>query len=95
MTIRKKEFEEICNTKYLDAFCVFFWACTSLSISTVTFISYEILYGTLENFNIFSAIYLFNLLVLPLNALPWTIGGLLTGRVSFYRIDDFIKIPEI
>ncbi len=40
MAIRKDEFSQLKSTKYLDAFCVFFWASSSIAISAVTFIFY-------------------------------------------------------
>jgi ATP-binding cassette subfamily C (CFTR/MRP) protein 10 len=89
---RKTEFYWIAVTKMLDAFCVFFWAFTSLAISTITFIVYYNSNND-KDLNVFTAIYLFNLLIHPLNALPWTIGGLMTSDVSFKRIDQFLKLP--
>ncbi len=59
----------------MDALCVFFWATTSIVISSSTFISYDYLHENLKDSNIFTAITLFNLLIFPLNALPWTISG--------------------
>ena len=40
LEFRSLEFNRLKIAKYLDAFCVFFWACTSILISAVTFIAY-------------------------------------------------------
>ena len=35
------------------------------------------------------------MLIYPLNALPWTIGGVLMAKVSFKRIINFLNLPEV
>lgn len=92
---RAKEFACLKVAKYLDALCVFFWATTTIVISTFSFVAYDILGDDIRKINVFTAISLFNMLIFPLNALPWTIGGMLTGRVSFRRLMGFFSIPEI
>ena len=71
-------------------FCVFFWAFTSLAISTTSFGYYYSAEGGFQNVNVFSIIYLFNILIGPLNALPWTISGMLVGNISYNRIDSYL-----
>ncbi|KAL4493110.1 hypothetical protein ABPG72_003195 [Tetrahymena utriculariae] len=92
--IRNHEFRQISYEKYLDAFCVFFWASSSLAISAVTFILYYNKNKTFENINVFTAIYLFEMLIGPLNALPWTISGLIMSKTSFSRFNDFLQLPN-
>ncbi|KAL4472151.1 hypothetical protein ABPG73_004840 [Tetrahymena malaccensis] len=92
--LRNHEFRQISYEKYLDAFCVFFWASSSLAISAVTFILYYNKNKTFENINVFTAIYLFEMLIGPLNALPWTISGLIMSKTSFSRFNDFLQLPN-
>ena len=54
MKIRSSEFFYLQWHKYLDAFCVLFWAITSVVITTVTFISYIKLGYNIAETNIFS-----------------------------------------
>ena len=93
--IRQKEFHCLTVAKYLDALCVFFWAATTIVISTFSFVAYDTLGEDVRKINVFTAISLFNILIFPLNALPWTIGGMLTGRVSFKRLMEFFSTPEV
>lgn len=93
--IRSKEFHCLTTAKYLDALCVFFWATTTVVISTFSFVAYDALGEDVRKINVFTAISLFNILIFPLNALPWTIGGMLTGRVSLRRLLDFFAMPEV
>lgn len=76
MALRSHELRQVSYEKYLDAFCVFFWEITSLVISGVTFALYYKNNFSFENINVFTAIYLFELLIGPLNALPWTVSGI-------------------
>ncbi|EAR94177.2 ABC transporter family protein (macronuclear) [Tetrahymena thermophila SB210] len=94
LDLRNHEFRQISYEKYLDAFCVFFWASSSLAISAVTFILYYNKNKTFENINVFTAIYLFEMLIGPLNALPWTISGLIMSKTSFSRFNDFLQLPN-
>ena len=95
LEIRQKEFQCLTVAKYLDALCVFFWAATTVVISTFSFVAYDTLGEDVRKINVFTAISLFNILIFPLNALPWTIGGMLTGRVSFKRLMEFFSTPEV
>ena len=95
LEIRAKEFDCLKIAKYLDALCVFFWAATTITISTFSFVAYDALGEDVRTINVFTAISLFNILIFPLNALPWTIGGMLTGRISFRRLMEFFSMPEV
>lgn len=95
LEIRQNEFKCLKIGKYLDALCVFFWATTTVVISTFSFVVYEFLGEDVRKINVFTAIALFNILIFPLNALPWTIAGILTGKVSFKRLMDFFSTPEV
>lgn len=41
--LREAELQSLKGRKYLDAWCVFFWACTPALISTLTFTTYVLL----------------------------------------------------
>lgn len=87
--IREKEFSLLSKSKWLDSFCVFFWSITNTMISTATLYFYSLKNSNLDN--AFTVIYLFSLLTNPLNALPWTVAGMLNAKTSFSRIDEFIS----
>ena len=91
--IRQDEFKALKIIKFLDALCVFFWATTSIVISSTTFIAFDQLGQDLQKVNIFTVITLFNLLIFPLNALPLTIVGMLMGSISLKRKNEFLSLP--
>eukprot|EP00897_Mesotaenium_endlicherianum_P006893 jgi/Mesen1/6231/ME000320S05428 len=62
--------------KYLDAFCVYFWACTPIFFSLLTFGLYALLGHRLTAATVFTSLALFNVLLAPLNSFPWVINGL-------------------
>lgn len=95
LEIRKTEFKYVSWEKYLDALCVFFWASSSLAISAVTFVLYYRDHNTFEDINVFTAIYLFEMLIGPLNAIPWTISGLYMSKTSFERFNQFFALPNV
>jgi ATP-binding cassette subfamily C (CFTR/MRP) protein 10 len=96
LSIRKNEFFYLKIKKYLDAFCVFFWATLTIIISTIIFCLNEHFENeSVKSLNVFTAIALFNILLVPLNSLPWTIGGMITGKVSFKRISQFYNGKEM
>lgn len=41
--IRESELKQLRAKKYLDAFCVYFWACTPILMSVLTFTTYVLL----------------------------------------------------
>ena len=38
---------------------------------------------------------LFSILIMPLNAFPWVINGLIEAYVSIKRIQEFLRLPEL
>ena len=86
MNIREKELIYLKKGKYLDAICVYFWGTTTIIVTTLTFEYYTYLGFELTSKNVFTTIALYNILVFPLNALPWNIGGMKTAYVSILRI---------
>ena len=49
----------------------------------------------LSEFQVFTSIALFNMLIAPLNAFPWVLNGLMEAWISLRRIEDYINQPEI
>ena len=81
--------------KYLDAGCVYFWACSPILISVATFITYALLGNQLTPSKVFTSLALFNMLISPLNSFPWVINGLVQAWVSLKRIQGFLDLKNI
>lgn len=79
--------------KYLDAFCVFFWAVTPTLVSLLTFVTFMWMGGKLTTSKAITALALFGSLILPLNAYPWVINGFLEAYVSWRRLQPFLEMP--
>lgn len=47
------------------------------------------------NFQIFTSLALFNILISPLNAFPWVINGLVEAWVSTKRVNAFLQLEEL
>ena len=64
---------KILGVKYLDAMCVFFWASTPVMITLLSFVTYCLVYtsSSLTAAKIFTSLALFNMLIGPLNSMPW------------------------
>jgi len=95
MNQRDLEISFIKKGKFMDALCVYFWSTTTIIVTTFTFEIYLLMGYALNSENIFTTIALYNILVFPLNALPWTIGGIKTGMISIDRVKDFINQENI
>ncbi|CAF0823034.1 unnamed protein product [Didymodactylos carnosus] len=93
--IRTNELKTLRGRKYLDAFCVYFWATTPVLISVLTFTTYTLLGNHLTPSKVFTSLALFAMLIAPLNAFPWVINGLVEAQVSLKRVQKFINIQPI
>ncbi|XP_045610459.1 ATP-binding cassette sub-family C member 10 [Procambarus clarkii] len=91
---RYGEVKALASRKYLDAACVYFWAATPVLIPIVTFTVYIILGNPLEPARVFTAVALFNMLIMPLNAFPWVINGMVEAWVSLRRVERLMELPE-
>ncbi|XP_047483384.1 ABC transporter C family member 13-like [Penaeus chinensis] len=91
---RYGEVKALAGRKYLDAACVYFWAATPVLIPIATFSTYIALGNPLEPARVFTAVALFNMLIMPLNAFPWVINGLVEAWVSVKRIERLMELPE-
>ena len=82
--------------KYLDALCVYFWATTPVIMSSLVFGTYAYVYGTssLTSSKVFTSLALLAMLIMPLNALPWVLNGLVEALVSVRRLVKFFDLIE-
>ena len=94
-SIRNQEMKFMKKIKYLDALCVYFWATTPLIISCSTFTTYVLLGNHLTSAKVFTCLALFNMLIIPLNAFPWVLNGIIEALISLKRIQKFLNIQEI
>ncbi|XP_077869738.1 LOW QUALITY PROTEIN: ATP-binding cassette sub-family C member 10-like, partial [Saccoglossus kowalevskii] len=94
-SLRSDELQSLKGIKYLDAFCVYFWATTPVLISLLTFTTYAALGNTLTAAKVFTCVALFNMLVVPLNAFPWVLNGLMEAWVSMNRLQTFMDLQEL
>jgi ABC-type multidrug transport system fused ATPase/permease subunit len=91
---RNKELWYLMQRKYLDAICVFLWATTPIIVPLATFMSTEYMNIELSAGDVITAIALLNMLVFPMNALPWVINGFMEARVSMRRIAKVLSSSD-
>ncbi|QCE08894.1 ATP-binding cassette [Vigna unguiculata] len=94
MDTRSLEVKHLATRKYLDAWCVFFWATTPTLFSLFTFGLYALMGHQLDAAKVFSCLALFNTLISPLNSFPWVINGLIDAIISSGRLSRFLACPE-
>ena len=102
---RISEVKQLSKIKYLDAGCVFFWASTPVIMSVCSFILFNIfgfwdLSFTKQNSEltlsrIFTTLAVINILVSPLNSLPWVITGFAESYASLKRFVKFMKVEDL
>ncbi|CAI5473020.1 unnamed protein product [Closterium sp. Yama58-4] len=90
---RHLELSALAVRKYLDAWCVYFWACTPVLFSLATFSSLLLLGRSLNAPVVFTSLALFNVLLGPLNSFPWVINGIVEALISVRRLEAFLCIP--
>ncbi|KAL2628814.1 hypothetical protein R1flu_013500 [Riccia fluitans] len=95
MQIRKQELRYLATRKYLDAWCVYFWACTPSIFSLLTFGLFVSLGYKLTASTVFTSLALFNILISPLNCFPWVINGLVEAQVSLGRLCKFLSLQDV
>uniref|UniRef100_A0A1A8RGJ1 ATP-binding cassette, sub-family C (CFTR/MRP), member 10 n=1 Tax=Nothobranchius rachovii TaxID=451742 RepID=A0A1A8RGJ1_9TELE len=91
---RKQELSYLRAIKYLDAMCVYTWAALPVIISILTFVTYVLLGHQLTAAKVFTTVALVGMLIVPLNAFPWVLGGILEAKVSLERIQRFIRLTN-
>ncbi|KAL8170790.1 hypothetical protein V2J09_022594 [Rumex salicifolius] len=91
---RSSEVAYLSKRKYLDAWCVFFWATTPAFFSLFTFGLYSLMGHALDAATVFTCLALFNTLISPLNSFPWVINGLIDAIISTGRLSRFLACRE-
>lgn len=76
--------------KYLDALCVCAWALTSSLFAVTTFGLMAWWGQPLTPATVIVCLTLFNILIAPLNALPWVLNGVVEALVSATRLAVFL-----
>ncbi|MED6155279.1 ABC transporter C member 13, variant 2 [Stylosanthes scabra] len=94
METRSLEVKHLATRKYLDAWCVFFWATTPTLFSLFTFGLFTLMGNQLDAAMVFTCLALFNTLISPLNSFPWVINGLIDAFISSRRLSRFLSCPE-
>ncbi|TKY48012.1 ABC transporter C family member 13 [Spatholobus suberectus] len=94
MDTRCLEVKHLATRKYLDAWCVFFWATTPTLFSLFTFGLFALMGHQLDAAMVFTCLALFNTLISPLNSFPWVINGLIDAIISSRRLSRFLSCPE-
>ncbi|PAN25430.1 hypothetical protein PAHAL_4G300900 [Panicum hallii] len=91
---RESEVKHLATRKYLDAWCVYFWATTPTLFSLFTFSIFAIMGHTLDAATVFTCVALFNTLISPLNSFPWVINGMIDAVISSRRLSNYLSTPE-
>ncbi|TKS68688.1 Multidrug resistance-associated protein 7 ATP-binding cassette sub-family C member 10 [Collichthys lucidus] len=91
---RKHELSHLKAIKYLDAMCVYTWAALPVVIAILTFVTYVLLGHQLTAAKVFTTLALVGMLIVPLNAFPWVLNGILEAKVSLERIQRFFKLTN-
>ncbi|XP_057968870.1 ABC transporter C family member 13 isoform X3 [Malania oleifera] len=94
METRSLEVSHLSTRKYLDAWCVFFWATTPTLFSLFTFGLFALMGHQLDAAMVFTCLALFNTLISPLNSFPWVINGLIDAIISIRRLSRFLSCSE-
>ncbi|KAI5660400.1 hypothetical protein M9H77_29193 [Catharanthus roseus] len=94
MKTRSLEVKHLSTRKYLDAWCVFFWATTPTLFSLCTFGLYTLMGHQLDAATVFTCLALFNNLISPLNSFPWVINGLIDAFISSGRLSNYLSCCE-
>lgn len=97
LEIRVDEVRYLKLRKYLDALCVYFWATTPVIISSLVFGCYVLFEGSdqLTSSKVFTSLALLAMLIMPLNALPWVLNGLMETLVSMRRLEKLYFLADI
>jgi ABC-type multidrug transport system fused ATPase/permease subunit len=90
MAHREREVGQLAVKKYLDALCVCCWALTTCLMAAATFGLAEWWRQPLTPATVLVSLSLFNVLILPLNALPWVLTGIVEAHVSATRLAAFL-----
>ncbi|CAM9529906.1 unnamed protein product [Ectocarpus sp. 4 AP-2014] len=91
---RTREVSALTTLKYVDAWCVFFWATTPTLVCLATFATLVVVRGEgappLRVSSVFAAVSLLQMLIHPMNAFPWVINGIVEAGVSRTRLEKLL-----
>lgn len=93
--LRKTELKFLSKRKYLDAWCVYFWATTPVLMCLLTFGGLVLMGNQLTAATTYTAVALLNLLIGPLNSFPWILNGLMEAFVSLRRVQELVDLENI
>uniref|UniRef100_A0A0N4ZSR3 ABC-type xenobiotic transporter n=1 Tax=Parastrongyloides trichosuri TaxID=131310 RepID=A0A0N4ZSR3_PARTI len=94
--IRKNEVKFLEYRKYLDALCVYLWASAPVLITISIFGTYTLwMEQMLTSAKVFTCLALINMLIVPLNAFPWVLNGVIESFVSLKRLNAFFDIKDL
>ncbi|XP_020082165.1 ABC transporter C family member 13 isoform X1 [Ananas comosus] len=94
MERREMEVKHLSTRKYLDAWCVYFWATTPTLFSLFTFGMFALMGHSLDAATVFTCVALFNTLISPLNSFPWVINGMIDAIISARRLSKYLSCLE-
>lgn len=92
LNYRKDEMKFLSKRKYLDAWCVYFWATTPVLMCFLTFGVSVWMGNPLIASTTYTSVALLNLLIGPLNAFPWVLNGLIEAWISIKRVQELIDV---
>lgn len=92
MGIRREEMRQQAKVKYFDAVVIYVWAVTPVVMSVLTFGTSVLTGHRMTAVTTFTSVALLNMLMEPLNSLPWVINGLSEAWVSLKRIQELINV---
>lgn len=94
--LRNAELKYLKARKYLDAVCVYLWASAPLLITISILATYTVILNEkLTAAKVFTALALVNILIMPLNAFPWVLNGLVEALVSLKRLEWFFALKNL
>lgn len=92
--VRQREMKALSKQKYLDAFCVYFWATTPVIVNLLTFGTAAMIGTPMTAATTFASFALLNKLIAPLNAFPWVMNGLVEAYISLKRVQKFLDVSR-
>lgn len=92
LSFRKDEMKFLAKRKYLDAWCVYFWATTPVLMCFLTFGVSVWMGNPLIASTTYTSVALLNLLIGPLNAFPWVLNGLIEAWISVKRVQELMDV---
>ncbi|CAJ0591312.1 unnamed protein product [Cylicocyclus nassatus] len=94
--LREDELKYLKARKYLDAVCVYLWASAPLLITICIITTYTLaLHEKLTAAKAFTCLALVNILIMPLNAFPWVLNGLVEALVSLRRLRRLFNLNNM